>query len=149
MPNWCFNRLCIRGEATLIEQALLLMVNAKGKIDFSVAVPPPEGADMDWCCKHWGMKWGASESVMLENVPGRVSYSFNTPWCPPGPWIKVIADKFPSLVFRIAYHCEDPYYGVMLLSEGEVYDERLDPEQNEDNKWKGNGHFRRFIARYF
>jgi hypothetical protein len=61
-----------------------------------------------WEIDNWGVKWGASDSEVVDLVLGdgedsEVIYSFQTPWGPPIKFLSTVAAKFPNLNFLIEY----------------------------------------------
>lgn len=87
-------------------------------LTFSGVVPVPavillgtyDRLGYDWQTKHWGTKWdayGPPELLRTEN--GSLVYLFRTAWCPPRPWLRAAAAKFPGLRFELFARDEYPY----------------------------------------
>lgn len=66
---------------------------------------PPEMSGYYWENKHWGVKWGASDSH-LNDYGDSAEYTFDTAWGPPMEWIHYVANEWPTLGFSLAY--EEP-----------------------------------------
>lgn len=64
----------------------------------------------DWSCEHWGVKWNASESEILEQDTGYIEIKFQTPWDAPAPILKALREQFPDLEFSLRYRLEDDNY---------------------------------------
>ena len=127
MPNWCANKLTIRGpeaDVTAFKQRAVghspwskpeELANVEpSALNFHSLVPVPdevlaaayEKAGYDWEKEHWGCKWGATEAAILDEWEGLVMYEFNTAWSPPLELLEALAAKFPNLVFVLEY--EEP-----------------------------------------
>jgi hypothetical protein len=129
-------------------------VEAKAPIAFSfhrlVPIPaeiqaqPYDPAGYDTEKRLWGVKWGASESVLVERCAGRATYTFVTPWGPPDRVLANVAKLYPVLVLALSFGEELPSRGRFVFVKGEhianedVYDvygtDCPDPpdEQDED-----------------
>lgn len=58
-----------------------------------------------WCCKHWGTKWGFGEAEIKEHDTGYIAvYSFKSAWAPPIPVFVEMARQYPELKFAIYYY---------------------------------------------
>jgi|AntRauMFilla1563_2_1112583.scaffolds.fasta_scaffold01064_10 hypothetical protein len=68
------------------------------------------GADnwYDWCILNWGVKWNASECVMVENG----KYEFITAWSTPFMLFIKASVKFPEVEIEVQYADEDLGYNV-------------------------------------
>lgn len=51
----------------------------------------------DWCNKHWGTKWDASNVEYMPIEEGSVQYRFNTAWCAPQGIAVALRRLFPDL----------------------------------------------------
>lgn len=53
-----------------------------------------------WSNKHWGVKWDASNSEVIDNN-GEISYRFDSPWgCPEG-FFEALSATFPEVQFHV------------------------------------------------
>ena len=141
MPNWCSNKLTVRGPAADVQQFKEQAVGHSawsnpGEIqneppavlNFHSLVPIPdevlaagyEAAGYDWEMENWGCKWEASNTTILDEREGRVEYEFDTAWSPPMEFLEAVAKKWSNLVFVLEY--EEPGMGFkgMARAQGEV-----------------------------
>lgn len=75
----------------------------------------------DWQIANWGVKWGASETVIVVDDKDCASIRFDTPWSPPLNAMHRISKMFPNLDFTLTYNeggmC---FMGVFRIKDGEV-----------------------------
>lgn len=57
----------------------------------------------EWCCKHWGTKWGIFDTRITKETAGAIYYSMRTAWSPALPVIQRMSELFPSLKFSLRY----------------------------------------------
>jgi hypothetical protein len=57
----------------------------------------------EWCCLHWGTKWGICEAELTYEKKKSLKYAFRTAWSPPLPIIKKMGTVFPQLKFILSY----------------------------------------------
>jgi Ferredoxin-like domain in Api92-like protein len=123
MPNWCDNRLAIRGAPGEVMD-LVALLEGEEPLDFERLLPMPEairdGGDYEahrgrdgfpgwyqWSCEHWGVKWNASYSSRRGyGRTGRVRYRFLTPYDPPMEFMHELAASFPGLEFDLVFDIE-------------------------------------------
>lgn len=83
MPNWCSNRVTLRGSAAAIadiEQTL----STPDKGLFESIIPFPSGEwDYSWCVENWGTKWDASILSFEREEEEIITIEFDTAWSPP------------------------------------------------------------------
>ncbi len=113
MPNHVINEVIF---SNMNGGILADVINAKGKIDFGILLPPPLNAWMcscsslhektfkltmlDWSRDNWGTKWSAYgldqgdkyQSVVFSD--DRIVLTFQTAWQPPYGWLLAIFNKF-------------------------------------------------------
>ena len=134
MPNWCECDLTIEGPH---EDVCSFLAYCGDGFDFNKFIPypakfaeldeaaakweaeHPEGpwserptdgfnsGGMEWCRRHWGTKWNASD-VVMPTPPTPDGYdeteiNFSTPWSPPLPVVHAASVKFPTLTFELRY----------------------------------------------
>ncbi len=81
----------------------------------------------------WGVKWGAAEDHITSRAPGRVDYSYDTPWGPATTYFETVSKDWKDLLFIVSYSEEYPSRGHFALRGGrylaEVHDrpEKLKP----------------------
>lgn len=112
MPNWCLNRLTIKGTPEVVDK---FVEDNKGEGDnaltFTAAAPMPESEKdncLDWNREHWGTKWDACSSRLSEHgdeFGGGYSaiYDFDTAWAPPIAWFETVVENYPELDFTMEW----------------------------------------------
>lgn len=115
MPNWCFDRLEVIGEAEVVANFKSASTNADGDFSFDCLVPMPEalrkpdGGDgwYNWSVDNWGTKWDVrgdevytSHDVTDEGL-SRLTLDFTTAWAPPSEWLQRVAPLYPTLQFTL------------------------------------------------
>ena len=121
MPNWCNNTLRVFGPDEAVikfkEQAagyspwMPANHQAPNALNFHSLVPVPpeilaagyEPAGYDWERTHWGCKWGACDSRLMDEWPGYLCYVFETAWTPPLPFLEQLARQWPVFKFLLDY----------------------------------------------
>ena len=112
MPNWCNCVLKIKGEPDELEDFNQSM-KTPGTLKFQDFVPVPEKVTatsdvIDWRYTNWGTKWDLSDNddqLMNRSYDGTVlSFTFQTAWGPPKPFIETVSEQFPHLEFCISYY---------------------------------------------
>ena len=72
-------------------------------------LPPVDGcrSGHDWEVRHWGTKWGPSDSccevLATGDGGGEVEYGFSTAWTPPLGFLQHVSTRFPELRFDLRY----------------------------------------------
>ena len=160
MPNWCFNRLTISGNADVnifynenksstFEDGETLV----RELDFNNSVPAPDNIYQgplgvaernlhgplnwySWNCDNWGTKWNAC-NVYKDLYPDTIIYTFETAWSPPINWLKTTAIKYPDYEFKLEFNEEaEMFEGVYIYENGlPIKEETWDPF---DRKWEEN-----------
>ena len=78
----------------------------------------------EWETKNWGVKWGASDSQIIQKTldeeDSDVTYSFLTPWGPPTQFLSTVAANFPGLNFFLQYSEEGMGFAGEIEWEGGV-----------------------------
>jgi hypothetical protein len=100
VPNYCHNRLRIRGATEELQKIVVAVASAESedpddRFSFE-AILPVEDEDDDW----------GRESVYCLNVcsnPGEVVYEFESSWDPPLDVIEYLASIWPTLEFEFVY----------------------------------------------
>jgi hypothetical protein len=95
--------------------------------------PYPEGATdwYDWSIEHWGTKWNAYSSEVLEDD---TIAKFDTAWSHPYPVMAKLAEMFPKELIQVMYADEDlgNNFGVYGIIEGLFTDFPCPDEGTED-----------------
>ncbi len=80
--------------------------------------------------KQWGCKWDASSPTYSRSSPKECKYEFTTAWSPPGGWLEKVSTRFPDIIFKLTYMCEDMgYFGKCEYRSGvykKVYEYQYD-----------------------
>lgn len=93
------------------------------KASMLMAIEHP-GNGYDWEIENWGVKWGASDSVISLETSERIEYLFVTPWAPPILLLKNIAPNWNMLNFHLSW--EEPgmnLRGEIILEGGALVSE--------------------------
>jgi hypothetical protein len=163
MPNWCDNKLTIKGPRNRV---LDFIIQARGELqrcptdvakpkiaDFSfhqlcpipdeiMALPyDPHGYEAEHA--QWGIKWGAGDSILVsyKKLPGVdlaiASYVYRTPWAPGDIFLGKMAANWKDLSFALSYREEYPTRGRRLFNGG-VLVESIDdgPPEKFSMSWK-------------
>jgi len=120
MPNWCTNKLTIIGPGADVQAFTRKAVGHSpwdepgenpNALNFHSLIPVPDDilaadygdAGYNWEITHWGCKWGAASSVIVEEWDGHVEYAFDTAWSPPIELLKTMGKQWPNLTFVLVY----------------------------------------------
>ena len=147
MPNWVYNTLDIHADQDTIDQIAVAVANEPDFIAHFIPFPENghrhiitnEGADNEqrcsvfakpsdgdegefidgyaWCCDNWGTKWGACSTDITDQVPGRLSLSFDTAWGIADKGLRAISTMFPTAVFVLLAVEEQPAWRVRCVYE--------------------------------
>jgi hypothetical protein len=151
MPNWCYNRITIKGDKKTISEMYGVLTNkAKDAVGLlQTYIPCPEellnttspntvnpnemvakyGSPdwYEWSLANWGIKWDFSEVEATIDPDGSLYFTCETPWGPPTealPYLRVQYD----LSIRCEY-CEPNIGFAGVLDDNDVqYDTDLWPE---------------------
>lgn len=128
MPNWCSNKLIVRGRRADISEFMNLLDGVKGEHGFFDAIYPmpknlksPNDGWYNWSLSNWGTKWDVYNSQgewdRLDWKDGRgVSLQFSTAWSPPLEAMQHLSEKLPKLKITISYSDPD-----MMMTGKETY----------------------------
>jgi len=131
MPNWCQNELSVTVNDNSTNDNLNNFISfnesGKSKLDFNKLIPMPDeikntsspnnsdtknllinkyGVDnwYDWSIKKWGTKWNLClNEVYIDRSDMNITYSFDTAWSPPIPWIMKLIDSYSNLDINLEY----------------------------------------------
>lgn len=112
MANNVLNRIKIKGGKGDIANFLQKCpIDDKGEkvFSFNQFIPMPENPIpnwYDWSIEHWGTKWDARDSAVIELDDGDLELIFISPWSCPLIGLKEVSKLFPNLVFEGGYACE-------------------------------------------
>ena len=71
----------------------------------------------------WGIKWGASDAILVSYQDGIANYEFTTPYSPGKPFFEKVAKDWRSLTFALSYSEEYPSRGRWLIKNGAFVEE--------------------------
>ncbi len=151
MPNWCFNELTITGNKESLQEFKIKVKGINTDICLNNFVPMPEELVdtisprekpnwYDWRLHNWGTKWDI-DAHLVEESENMLIYEFESPWGPPGNWLRKVSLMFPWLSFELYY--KEPgmcFQGTMVAKESifidqeEDYYEELDESELEDEE---------------
>jgi len=142
MPNWCANKLTVRGSELAVDAFRKQAVghspwprqreteDKQNLLNFHnlLAVPSEvlasgDVAGANWESENWGCTYGASETKIVEEWEGLVVYEFQTPWLPPIKLLETIARHFPDLTFMLDYDEPDAGFTGIARFKGEAKEE--------------------------
>ena len=129
MPNWCSNRVSVRGPHADVETFRTFVASDRSLFDFNKVVPMPEellniavpSADTatkaqnrslygaqdwyEWRHSNWGTKWELDPAeISVEEKRGGVVYRFYTAWGPAYGIYLFLTERFPRLTISWRYH---------------------------------------------
>lgn len=158
MPNFCENKLTVKGEAAEVERFVseqhARIEYRERPISFTKSVPMPDhiyqggltqeereryGANnwYDWSIENWGTKWDATSTGEWSAPEGSgiAEIYFETAWAPPIPWLITTSTVYPELEFSLRY--EEPgmeFAGDITANNGE-YEDVEDPNYKPFFDW--------------
>jgi len=110
MPNWCNNKIIIKGKSLNEFKKTLNTMNGEKKIvefSFHQIVPRPENCInvRSWNIDNWGSKWDIDScEIEYEYDDNKtISIECNTAWSPPTDWACNCLKKFDDLSIEIGY----------------------------------------------
>ena len=129
MPNWCVNELTVSGEQ---EGVARFVANAQcddEPLSFEKIVPIPDAIDKmpydpyEYWARVilWGTKWDVSEVQVIESFDGLITYSFDTAWSPPLPFVVRTSRVYKNVCFDIRW--DEPgvgLFGRVVVKDGKV-----------------------------
>lgn len=149
MPNWCFNRLVVRGPAPEVrdfrERARAVPLaqrdydelarrlsdgageTSESALSFHAIVPQPEGVagsrrEGDWNMINWGVRGEDPDADVDAVGEDWVEYRMDTPWGPPDEFVEQAAELYPLLSFTLHYMEQgNDAYGTSGWSGGEAF----------------------------
>lgn len=152
MPNWCDNKLIIKGSKEALDKFLNTHI-IEGCFDFNTVIPQPtKPEDCDpsfvlpltndntewfdwysWNIRYWGTKRNADDTLVVRNFDTVVAIFFYTAWSPAIFIIEKLIDIYKdSLIFEYAYFEPGMMFGGLLsLNEEGLYD-LYEPESSEE-----------------
>lgn len=106
------------------------------KFDFEKLFPCPDKEDWyNWCCAHWGTKWAAKETVIVEYEEGDpnsvLEVSFDTAWSPPHGFLAHLTQLYPSLKI----HCHYEEEGDQIIGEATYANGMMEIEQFDQTEY--------------
>ena len=128
MPNWCKNRVVLRGPSRRLDELI------QNEFAFRSILPLPDDADVDAQYERWGTKWGASDFGHTRDGRDHI-FEFSTPWGPPRPVIQALLSE-DGIEGRSYYSTEDLHEaGRFTLNHQGQLDLLIVKSLSADNGW--------------
>lgn len=136
MPNWCHNKLEVRGAEPALRFFQEAVSTDKGSLSFAATCPEPVSSKehdwYSWRVESWGTKWdlsegecSASSKIEGEGFDAFCLYSFATAWSPPTEWLRATAALFPELEFSLRYaEVGNDFAGIYTVSGRDVLEDK-------------------------
>lgn len=119
-PNWAV--MLANGEITQEWYDVLCAENVARYESKQAAIAATGYASWwEWQHANWGVKWGDSDTYLVDHDDSLTSMKFDTPWGPPDTGMMKVSAKFPTLTFLLEYN--EPgmgFMGVLVYDNGEV-----------------------------
>ena len=81
----------------------------------------------DWCCLHYGTKWGTYDNAKPVSHADHDEYHFNSAWVPPTEGIRVVSSLYPDLTFELSYFEGGAgFQGKAKFQNGEILEDMTD-----------------------
>ncbi|MAH51402.1 hypothetical protein CMI37_36640 [Candidatus Pacearchaeota archaeon] len=130
MPNWCENRLVVRGEKEDMTKFLKVIndktTRSQNLLNAFIPAPSDEEDLYHWHIENWGTKWDVDfEDATIED--DYAEFSFDSAWGPPVVWLEKVAKKYPKLKFSLKY--EEPgmdFIGCAKGKDGVIVDQSIE-----------------------
>ena len=125
MPNWCENKLVVRGNKIDMSKFKKTM-DVENLLNSFVPLPKEKDDNWyQWCVDNWGTKWDVeiNDSTIDDDF---IELSFDSAWGPPIAWVEIVAKKYPKLKFALKY--DEPgmcFMGCAKGSNGVIVQEEL------------------------
>lgn len=107
MPNWCNNKLIIKGTKDKLEEFIHKHFNNNNELDFATIVPEEYDQDGDiwyaWRVRNWGTKWNACY-VDIAWIPDTLIIMYDTAWTPNIPITIKLFELYPELEITHTYY---------------------------------------------
>ena len=117
MPNWCLNKLTVRGPELDVDafrqkatgyspwprqregeaKPNVLNCHSVVPIPSEILAGRYEDGGSEWERLNWGCTWGAYETEIIDEWEGLVVYEFQTAWSPPILFLEAAAKQWPIL----------------------------------------------------
>jgi hypothetical protein len=139
MPNWCYNRIEVKGSAEDALRMKAYIHSQDSEFDFNKVLPYPEeyakldaevdedginrskgfnGGGYEWCIAHWGTKWNACEVSIADDGS---EIDFDTAWSPSLKVTNALSKLFPALIFTHRFEeGESDFSGYAVYRNGEL-----------------------------
>lgn len=118
MPNWCNNKIIIKGPKKSIDQIKKLIKNSdEGVFATLVGNPPSRSSEQ----KYWGTKWDIDPDVFKLSYKGNTIKLYpETAWTPPIEFLIKLCKKF-KVDAEITYSEHgDNFSGICKIKKGRV-----------------------------
>lgn len=135
MPNWCQNRLELKGNSQQLKTFVELCVKKtddESVLDFSGLIPLPQNNEIslrEWRLQHWGCNGNASECRFSEPSDDMLCVDFWTPWQPPVAFYRRLAETYPQLEMEARYiEIGEAFCGSCFGKDGRFTDQPESPQ---------------------
>lgn len=121
-PNKNWKVLLDNGEITQEWHDELVSKNAIGYAQGQANIAKYGASDWyDWCCSHWGTKWGDCDTSLNGHTDNHLEFYFDTAWSAPIDGFAHISTMFPTLTFTITYEEGGMgFFGAVKIVNGQV-----------------------------
>jgi hypothetical protein len=132
MPNWTQNFITLEGEASALQEIYDVEFNFQKlhpcPFIHDINTPFLEGW-YEWCCKHWGTKWSASDND-IEYSEGDTTLTAHlaTAWHAPHAFLTYLTTIYPSLTITNEWSTENyETIGITVYAHGTMNNTQIDP----------------------
>lgn len=121
-PNKNWKVLLDNGEITQEWHDELVSKNAIGYAQGQANITKYGASDWyDWCCSHWGTKWGDCDTSLNGHSDNHLEFYFDTAWSAPIDGFAHISTMFPTLTFTMTYEEGGMgFFGAVKIVNGQV-----------------------------
>ncbi len=146
MPNWCSNKLTIKGNEEDLIEFKIHAKNIYTDLSLNNFIPMPKELEntqspgpwpnwYDWRLLNWGIKWDV-EAHLIDESKNMLIYEFESPWGPPTIWLKKVAFIFPELSFELYYKEPGMCFQGTMSAKGELSIDQEEDYYEESDEWE-------------
>jgi hypothetical protein len=110
MPNYCWNKLIVRGPRNDLDDI------AENRLSFQHYLPCPQDAQdpIEWCYENWDTKWEAWNVEVVRNTGNYLEITYTTAWCPPHKILLHLLNTYPKCWMKNTFDEEGGNAGVWI-----------------------------------
>ena len=127
MPNWCENKIWVRGNTSELDRLVEFISSEEREFDFQKVLPYPEDSDInehDWRIDNWGTRSQPDEPLVYV-YGGEAEIGFLTAWSPSLGITQTLSELFPRLEFEHGYEeGGEDFSGVFYFVNGEITEQK-------------------------